>query len=73
MASNKNAKETREKLKEIDNSNHKPEQDKVEIPKSLFDNDRLWEYVAQLMIHRHDPADILEDWLKENKPDYFND
>ncbi len=45
----------------------KPEQ------KSTFDNDRLWEYVAQLNIDGQDPADILESWLKVHNPDYFED
>lgn len=60
----------RDQLKTV---NCKPDSEKVEIPKSLFDNDRLWEYVAQLNIHRHDPADILEAWLKGHQPVYFED
>ena len=40
---------------------------------TIFDNDRFWEYVAQLKIDKHDPADVLESWLKEHKPDYFED
>jgi len=40
---------------------------------SIFANDRFWEYVAQLRIDKHDPADILESWLKEHNPDYFKD
>jgi len=60
----------RDELKTI---NRKPDLDKIEIPKSTFDNDRLWEYVAQLNIDGHDPADVLEAWLKEHNPDYFDD
>jgi hypothetical protein len=40
---------------------------------SVFENDRLVEYAIQIRLDKHDPADILESWLKENKPDYFND
>ena len=45
----------------------------TEKQQSIFENDRFWEYVAQIKIDGHDPADILEAWLKEHKPDYFND
>jgi hypothetical protein len=41
--------------------------------KDIFGNDRFWEYVAQLKIDKHDPADILEAWLKEHNPDYFEE
>ncbi len=40
---------------------------------SIFDDHRFWEYVAQIRIDKHNPADILEAWLKEHKPDYFED
>jgi len=40
---------------------------------SIFNDHRFWEYVAQLKIDKHDPADILEAWLKEHNPEYFED
>jgi len=40
---------------------------------NIFNNDRFWEYVAQIKIDKHDPADILEAWMKEHNPDYFKD
>jgi len=40
-------------------------------PASIFEDNRFWEFVAQIKIDKHDPADILEAWLKEHKPDYF--
>ena len=39
---------------------------------SIFENDRLWEYVMQIKLDKHDPADILEAWLRKNT-DYFDD
>ena len=44
-----------------------------EKQQTIFDDHRFWEYVAQIKIDKHDPADILEAWLKENKPDYLED
>ena len=40
---------------------------------SIFENDRFWEYIAQIQIDRHDPADILEPWMKKHHPEYFED
>jgi len=40
---------------------------------STFSDPRLWEYFAQIKIDGHEPADILEAWLKEHNPEYFED
>jgi hypothetical protein len=40
---------------------------------SIFKNHRFWEYVAQIKIDGHDPADILEPWMKKHHPEYFED
>jgi hypothetical protein len=45
----------------------------TEKQQSIFENDRFWEYVAQIKIDGHDPADILETWLKEHNPEHFED
>jgi len=66
--SKKKSDELWEKIKA---DNCKPDPEKIEIPKDIFDNDRLWEYVAQIQIDKHDPADVLEAWMKEHNPEYF--
>jgi hypothetical protein len=40
---------------------------------SIFENHRFWEYVAQIKIDGHDPADILEPWMKKHHPEYFEE
>jgi len=40
---------------------------------AIIGNDRLWEYYAQIKIDGHEPADILEAWLKEYNPEFLED
>jgi hypothetical protein len=40
---------------------------------AIIGNARLWEYCAQIKIDGHDPADILEAWLKEHNPEFLED
>ena len=37
----------------------------------LFGNDRFWEYVDQIKLDGHDPADVLETFLAKHNPDFF--
>ena len=39
--------------------------------KSNDGNDRFWEYVEQIKIDGHDPADVLETFLAKHNPDFF--
>ena len=49
------------------------ESKEVTKPKSIFEDPRFSEYVAQIKIDGHDPVDILESWLKEHSPEFLED
>jgi hypothetical protein len=53
-----------------DTERQEPDKNKVG---AIIGNDRLWECCAQIKIDGHDPADILEAWLREHNPEFLED
>jgi hypothetical protein len=60
-------------IKQREDDLERPETAGEAKPQSTFEDPRFWEYVAQIKIDKHDPADILEAWLKEHNPAFLED
>lgn len=66
-------KELFEYINDIEATRKKVKESTAATKDSIFENARFWEYVAQIKIDGHDPANVLESWLKKHNPDHFKD